>query len=575
MINAKYTEVRNAELKSKHDFNFSEILKHASNNDYWKGKEALWTVISGACNEAGKEYFVKQSDYIQNLVDIDTCNIHALKSIAKSVAAEDYTNFLLENYPEKIVDLLNLFSVPKHILFSENGILNFESIGQIIGNIDYRNTFLDNAMYYNSLIIDINNNLSHIKEILAVNLNIFSKGKKELLKDNVNNSSIFDLLSLTNAYIDMLNVKGVDKVKFFKKIDETFISTYFYKPEDLTEIDNSIWKTLTIADILSTCEYICGKIKTTNNAIAVEFLKPFQTVSPIVSVDGETLINPYHVLIFVMKAFLWNFIHECFFITKYYNSQLNETVDLQGLYCNIIETIQNYDENYLNDFVTYHFYGLFHDMIFNSALQNEWEWPNSNDKTIIANPNFIGNNSEYTKEEFVEKLKDYLTTDEIDKATEHIVYFNGYQIEFLQAMRIINLYIDSKVQFPYNIPYYNNNITGNNVWTEYKKQLIGEDGGTNYILAVAKCFTNTCLQILYARENIKEIIQQYSFIGTKRIISDVIRSYFMKNYSNPADWRFLPVNELFSKSGVVKNDISMDMLNGKTTDRFFFQFKPC
>jgi hypothetical protein len=580
MNNAKYTEIRNTELKSKHDFNFSEVLKHASNNDYWRGKEALWTVISGACNEAGKEYFVKQSNFIQNLADIDTCNIHSLKSIAKSVAAEDYTNFLLENYPEKIVDLLNLFSVPKHILFSENGILNFESIGPIIGNIDYRNTFLDNAFYYNSLIMNININLSHIKEILAINLNTFSKGTSgTVLKDNINNSSIFDLLSLTNAKIDMLDIKGqsINKIKYYKKEGASFIPCYFEKPEGSTEILDSIWKTLTVADILATCEYICERTESVDNPVSVSLLEKFQEAKPFTTkvpisetITEEVLINPYHILIFIMKGFLWNFIHECFFITKYYNPQLNEFVELRSLYCDIIETIQNYDENYLNDFVTYHFYGLLYDMIFNPALQSEWEWPTTSDNTIIANPNFIGYNSEFTKAELLEKLNAYLTIEEIEKATEHIVYFNEYQVDFFQALRIINSYIDPEIQFPYNIPYYNNNIIGNNVWTKYKKQLIGELGETNHILSVAKYFTNVCLQILYARENIKEIIQQYSVIGTKQIISDVIRSYFMKNYSDPADWRFLPVDELFQSTTNEKRRIPMDILNGKTSDSSFF-----
>jgi len=42
-----FQQYRDSELISKYsDFEFSEILKNASNNQFWKGKEALWTVIS-------------------------------------------------------------------------------------------------------------------------------------------------------------------------------------------------------------------------------------------------------------------------------------------------------------------------------------------------------------------------------------------------------------------------------------------------------------------------------------------------------------------------------------------------
>lgn len=47
MINKIFQQYRDDELLSKYsDFDFSEILKAASNNQFWQDKEALWTVIS-------------------------------------------------------------------------------------------------------------------------------------------------------------------------------------------------------------------------------------------------------------------------------------------------------------------------------------------------------------------------------------------------------------------------------------------------------------------------------------------------------------------------------------------------
>ena len=78
------------------------------------------------------------------------------------------------------------------------------------------------------------------------------------------------------------------------------------------------------------------------------------------------------------------------------------------------------------------------------------------------------------------------------------------------------------------------------------------------ILRIAKEFTDLCTQISYVRENIKTIIQQYSFIGTQKIISDIVRDYFLKNYSKKSDWRLIADRN-------TKNDqnlLSLDTLNG-------------
>ena len=54
-MNKKFESFRTSELASQFsDFEFHDILKTASNNDYWQSKTGLWQVISGACNDARK-----------------------------------------------------------------------------------------------------------------------------------------------------------------------------------------------------------------------------------------------------------------------------------------------------------------------------------------------------------------------------------------------------------------------------------------------------------------------------------------------------------------------------------------
>jgi hypothetical protein len=107
--NKIFENVRKSELKSVNsNFNFDEILYKTVNNSYWQDKKALWTVISGACNDAAREYFTEMQDFLYAIADIDTCNIHTLKSIAKSVNAEHITDFIEENYPKDLLKLINL-----------------------------------------------------------------------------------------------------------------------------------------------------------------------------------------------------------------------------------------------------------------------------------------------------------------------------------------------------------------------------------------------------------------------------------------------------------------------------------
>lgn len=65
------------------------------------------------------------------------------------------------------------------------------------------------------------------------------------------------------------------------------------------------------------------------------------------------------------------------------------------------------------------------------------------------------------------------------------------------------------------------------------------DLSLSLINKIAKQYTDLCIAISYARENIKATIQQFAFIGTNRIIEDTIKDYFLKNFSIRTDWRYI------------------------------------
>lgn len=107
----KFNELRGPDT----DFNFAEIMQNASINEKWKNKTGLWTLLSAACNEAAAHCYEKFNSIIKDTADIETCNIHSLKSIAKSVDAEFLVKDLEENYDDEIMELIEKFSIKKEI----------------------------------------------------------------------------------------------------------------------------------------------------------------------------------------------------------------------------------------------------------------------------------------------------------------------------------------------------------------------------------------------------------------------------------------------------------------------------
>lgn len=101
-------------------------------------------------------------DVVQAIGDIDTCDIYVLKSIAKMIGAEHITNFITTDYPKDLLNLINLFSMPKHYLIKSNtSILHYTSVLEVFGEIENRNMTLLPDNYQLSLLQDIANNIEN------------------------------------------------------------------------------------------------------------------------------------------------------------------------------------------------------------------------------------------------------------------------------------------------------------------------------------------------------------------------------------------------------------------------------
>ncbi len=166
-------DIKNELKNVNSDFSFSQELQNVSKNERWKRKYGLWTLLSASCDDAASKCYEYINRYIDELVDVDTCNIHSLKSIAKSVDLGFLCKNINENYPKDVLDLINLFSVPKHILLDTNRILKPESNDRIEGLFTKRinqnlNEYSKNIPI--GILYDIKSNIMHIRNILNMNM---------------------------------------------------------------------------------------------------------------------------------------------------------------------------------------------------------------------------------------------------------------------------------------------------------------------------------------------------------------------------------------------------------------------
>ena len=92
--------------------------------------------------------------------------------------------------------------------------------------------------------------------------------------------------------------------------------------------------------------------------------------------------------------------------------------------------------------------------------------------------------------------------------------------------------------------------------------------GNNILNKISYAFSDLCIMIQNARESIKNIIQEYAHIGTERIVTDVVREYFIKNFSNKIESRFIS-EDIKKYSNIFKlpsiNELNGDSISGKNT----------
>lgn len=560
-MNENYNEIKKNELKNTHsDFSIAEEMQTASRNEMWRNKYGLWAFLSGACDDAAQKCYEHINGLAESLIDVDTCNVHSLKSIAESVDLSYLCKNIKEDFPFDIAELIDLFSVPKHLLLTSNRLLHPETNATLEGNIVERSAQLidENTKYSIDLLYEIKKHIYDIQNILNSNL-VFTKRQ------------IGELVS--NEFKENLKKKlpeGYGAASLLKR----------YFNEAIDEIAN----------------------------IDFQMLKDYQQN---LIVDGN--LNAFYALINVCKNNLINKEYGFALIPVYLNEKENIEVDLTALFSNIINSFESFDERYVKDFICYHFYNTIVSKIKNDRLGSYFSMITS-EKEITKNRkeknyHFIINDrgeNEFSEEELEERLLEFLTYDEmnnfifqkyprIDIHNEKDSYdiddktfnstldefkvkinqnMNKVILDFVQYVKFINSFIgkyasyikenfngmidESNCKIDYDIlkinfsdyaPYQKMIVSGDvSHINNYDDILFGTENAEGVIMKLAKELTDIAINISHIREQIKVSIQQYSFIGTKRIATDILRDFFIKNYSNKDEWNY--ISDLMLQEGV-------------------------
>lgn len=118
----------------------------------------VWKCISSSCEDIGAEVYKKVVNYIDNIGNIDVCEIHSLYSFTKLYGYNSDLMYLNFSFPIEILDLINIFSVNKAYLVGQNSILTNSSklkIEALSGSDEAYLQYVED-IFYNTLVKFVN-----------------------------------------------------------------------------------------------------------------------------------------------------------------------------------------------------------------------------------------------------------------------------------------------------------------------------------------------------------------------------------------------------------------------------------
>ena len=117
------------------NFEFTEKIKEYSINPQWvEAYASTWELVSGSSDVVGQVIYEHIANYVQNIRDIDTCELHNLLSIATELDVEHIFSYDLA-YPSQLEPIMNTISLNRSFLLTTGYMLHDETLRSIYTDI--------------------------------------------------------------------------------------------------------------------------------------------------------------------------------------------------------------------------------------------------------------------------------------------------------------------------------------------------------------------------------------------------------------------------------------------------------
>lgn len=116
-INSDFSLINTvAEMANNVEFTkgYSQLIQGNNNENTY-----IWNALSAIGQDVSDTIYQNVINYIDNVANVDTCSVKALKSMCKILGIQNYGILQhIENIPNEILDLINIFSINKKYLES-------------------------------------------------------------------------------------------------------------------------------------------------------------------------------------------------------------------------------------------------------------------------------------------------------------------------------------------------------------------------------------------------------------------------------------------------------------------------
>lgn len=221
----------NEEIKGNfQDWSYASELRKSMLNREWQKKEGLWSFLSAACDDAAKKCYTKTREFAKNLVDVNTCSVDALRSIAESTGMQYLVEGIPSGLPVDVSDLVDKLSVRRHDLVDSFG-------DRLSGSVAERASKISTKKMSMSLLREIKDDCEQIGNILRINM--ISKNEWANVLETISSIPNEDLHDYREAFDGNPFFMLADVIKRHLKNSDfgNYLEPRYFDPKKNTAVD--------------------------------------------------------------------------------------------------------------------------------------------------------------------------------------------------------------------------------------------------------------------------------------------------------------------------------------------------